>query len=73
MKCEAAGVAQKLVATSADLERIAADDEADVPALRGWRRQLFGVHALELKRGRLALSLEGRRVRLIDSGSKAAE
>jgi ribonuclease D len=73
MKCEAAGVAQKLVATSADLERIAADDTADVPALRGWRRELFGVHALELKRGRLALSLAGRRVRLIDAGARAAE
>jgi ribonuclease D len=72
MKSEAAGVAQKLVASSADLERIAADDHADVPALRGWRRQLFGQHALELKRGRLALSLDGRRVKLLDT-AKAAE
>jgi ribonuclease D len=72
MKSEAAGVAQKLVASTADLERIAADDEADVPALRGWRRQLFGQHALELKRGRLALSLDGRRVKLLDT-ARAAE
>ena len=64
MKCETAGVAQKLVASSADLERIAADDEADVPALDGWRRELFGGDALALKRGRLALAVseDGRRV-----------
>src|SRR6185436_8936717 len=40
-KCEKHGVAQKLVANSADLELIAADDEAAVPALHGWRRELF--------------------------------
>ncbi|WP_299437433.1 ribonuclease D [uncultured Rhodospira sp.] len=68
MKCEAAGVAQKLVASSADLERIAADDEADVPALDGWRRELFGAAALDLKHGRLALAVseDGRRVETLD-------
>ncbi|MQX38287.1 ribonuclease D [Roseospira navarrensis] len=64
MKCEAAGVAQKLVASSADLERIAADDHAGVPALDGWRRELFGAAALDLKHGRLALAVseDGKRV-----------
>jgi len=64
MKCEDAGVALKLVASSADLERIAADDSAAVPALEGWRRELFGNDALALKHGRLALALseDGRRV-----------
>jgi ribonuclease D len=68
MKCEASGVAQKLVASSADLERIAADDEADVPALDGWRRELFGDAALALKHGRLALAVseDGRRVETLD-------
>ncbi|MDX1483820.1 MAG: ribonuclease D [Alphaproteobacteria bacterium] len=65
MKCDESGVAQKLVGSMADLERIAADDEADVPALRGWRRELFGVDALELKHGKLALAADGTRVRLI--------
>lgn len=51
-------VAQKLIATVADLERIAAEGEAaDVPALRGWRRKVFGNEALALKRGRLALAV----------------
>lgn len=56
------GVAGKMIATVGDLEAIAADDDADVPALRGWRRKLFGARALELKRGNLALTVENGRV-----------
>jgi ribonuclease D len=52
-------VAQKLVASTADLELIALDDEADVAALKGWRRELFGAAALELKHGRLGLAITG--------------
>jgi ribonuclease D len=48
-------VAPKIIATVDDLEAIALSDEADVPALHGWRRQLFGEKALALKSGRLAL------------------
>lgn len=59
IKCEQQGVASKLVASSADLERIAADDDADVPAMRGWRRELFGEAALDLKHGRLAIAMKG--------------
>jgi ribonuclease D len=65
-KCEEHGVAQKLVATSADLERIAADDAAEVAALRGWRREVFGDAALALKHGKLALAAKDRKVRLIE-------
>lgn len=60
--CEKHGVASKVVATVDELEAIAADDEADVPALKGWRRELFGGEALKLKHGRLALSFDGRKV-----------
>jgi ribonuclease D len=62
MKCERQQVAQKLVASSSDLERIAADDNADVPALHGWRREVFGNDALALKHGRLALTMNGKRI-----------
>ncbi|MFM8681194.1 MAG: ribonuclease D [Alphaproteobacteria bacterium] len=68
MTCEAAGVAQKLVATTADLELVAADDDADVAALKGWRRELFGRAAIDLKHGRLALGLDGRRPKIMDVG-----
>lgn len=64
-KCDDHGVAGKLVASSADLERIATDPAADVPALRGWRRDLFGEHALALKAGRIALAADGKRVSVI--------
>jgi ribonuclease D len=56
------GVAAKMIATVDDLEAIASDDRADVAALRGWRREIFGVKALELKRGKLALTVERGRV-----------
>ncbi|HKZ96792.1 MAG TPA: ribonuclease D [Hyphomicrobiaceae bacterium] len=50
-------VAPRLIAGADDLERIAVEAEPDVPALKGWRRQLFGDDALRLKRGELALTL----------------
>jgi len=62
MTAERHGVAAKVIATMDDLDRIAADDEADVPALSGWRRELFGDKALALKHGRLALAVENNRV-----------
>ena len=55
-------VAAKVIATVDDLAHIAADDEADVPALTGWRRELFGEKALALKHGKLALAIEKGRV-----------
>jgi ribonuclease D len=60
-RCEEAEVAQRLVATSGDLEAIAIDDAADVPALKGWRREIFGEAALQLKRGQIALTVEDGR------------
>ena len=65
MKCDEFDVAQKLVGSTADLERIAADDHADVRALKGWRRELFGADALKIKHGALALSADGNKVCLI--------
>jgi ribonuclease D len=65
MMCEEHGVAQKLVATTADLERIAADDTAEVPALAGWRREVFGNAALDLKTGKLAFTLKGKKIVLL--------
>jgi ribonuclease D len=60
--CEEHSVASKLIANTDDLESIAADDNAEVPALQGWRRELFGNLALALKRGELGLSVKNRKV-----------
>ena len=65
-RAEDAGVAAKLIATVADLEKIAATDEASTPALQGWRREVFGEDALRLKRGELALVLDGARVKVTE-------
>lgn len=63
-KCDEMHVASRLVASAEDLSRIAADDNADVPALRGWRRKLFGAEALDLKHGRIALYADGLQVKV---------
>ena len=68
MVSEAHHVAAKVIATVDDLERIAASDTADVPALSGWRRELFGEKALALKHGKLALAIEKGRVAPVERG-----
>jgi ribonuclease D len=55
-------VAAKLIASADDLDAVARDDAADVPLLKGWRRELFGEKALALKAGTVALAMEKGRV-----------
>jgi ribonuclease D len=55
-------VAPKVIATVEDLEAIAERNDADVAALSGWRRTLFGGKALDLKAGRIGLSVNGGRI-----------
>lgn len=66
-QCEEYGIAPKMLASAADLEAIALNDAADVPAMKGWRRNVFGEIALQLKKGELALSLNGKHVELLDT------
>jgi ribonuclease D len=70
-RCEQHQVAQKLLASSDDLEAIAADDSADVPALSGWRREVFGKDAIALKHGRLALTVSSNRITLVEPASRS--
>ena len=65
VKCDAHGVAQKLIANSDDIEAIAQDDNADVRALQGWRRDIFGNDALALKHGRLAMTADGSKIQVV--------
>jgi len=64
-RCEENQVAPRLIASSDDIDRIAAEDAPDVAALHGWRREVFGDDAIALREGRVALGVEGRRIRLI--------
>ena len=62
MTAEQNGVAARVIASADDLEAIALDDNADIEALKGWRRELFGDRALKLKHGGISLAIEGGRV-----------
>ncbi|WP_454618725.1 ribonuclease D [Bradyrhizobium cenepequi] len=70
MTSERHAVASKVIATVDDLEQIAADDHADVAALHGWRRELFGDSALKLKHGRVALAIDKGRVVKVERGKE---
>ncbi len=71
--CERHHVAQKLIANTSDLEAIAHSDDAEVRALAGWRRELFGDLALDLKHGRACLVIENGRVAVIPRAEQAGE
>lgn len=55
-------VASKIIASNVDIETIAINDDADVPALKGWRHEIFGQFALDLKHGKLAIGLQDGKV-----------
>ena len=63
-KTSSAGVASKLVAPTSELDAIAAG-ERDVPALTGWRFEIFGEDALKLCNGEIALAAKGNDVILV--------
>jgi len=69
---EESDVAPRLIADNDDLETIAADDSATVPALQGWRAEIFGRDALDLKHGRLALTASGKKIERLHLGATAA-
>ena len=73
-RCDTLGIAPRLIANSDELEKLAIDDNADVPSLKGWRRELFGNDALALKHGKLALKIEGNAIDVmkLDKGETAA-
>ncbi len=66
-KCEQHHVAPKLVASSEDIDRLASEDAPDLPVQHGWRHEVFGADAQALKQGRIALGVEGKRIRLIEA------
>ena len=68
-QCEENEVAQRLVANTGDLEAIAADDRADVRALRGWRFDVFGKAAIALKHGELGLAIVDEKIEVFKMGA----
>jgi ribonuclease D len=58
LRAEAAGVAPRLIANAEDIERLAAGEDDEVAALKGWRGEVFGKDAIALRKGELAIALE---------------
>ena len=66
--CETENVAPKLLASASDIDAVAIDDNADVPLLHGWRREVFGNMALDIKHGNACIGMENGRAVLIKRG-----
>ena len=63
--CETENVAPKLLASAAEIDAVAIDDNADVPLLHGWRREVFGNMALDIKHGKACIGMDNGRAVLI--------
>jgi ribonuclease D len=63
--CENEGIAPKLLASAAEIDAIAVDDAADVPLMHGWRREVFGNLALDIKHGQACIGMENGRAVLM--------
>ena len=64
------GVAQKLIASSSELDDLANQDAPAIPALKGWRRKVFGEDAMRLKLGEIALSSKNGGLKIIELRKK---
>jgi len=73
LRSDEADVAARLVANADELVRLAAGRHEDLPALHGWRREIFGADALRLLQGRLGFALDGDRIRLIEVEGNASQ
>ena len=63
-------IAPRLIASADELEALASDDNAPIRALAGWRREIFGELALQLKRGKIALAVKNGKILLIEHNEK---
>jgi len=68
MVCEETDVAQKLIANANDIDQIAAfGAKANVPAMTGWRYDMFGEAAVKLRAGDIGLAIKNKKVVLLDN------
>ena len=63
--CEQQGIAPKLVASSSDIEALAESDAAEIPLLKGWRREVFGSTALEIKQGKCMIGFRKGKIVIV--------
>jgi len=67
LRADEAGIAQRLIASAAEIDILSADPPGETPAMQGWRKTIFGDEALKLLRGELAIKVEGSRAKVIAS------
>jgi len=66
MKCEEHNVAERLVADSADIVEIASSSSPEVNAIKGWRNEVFGKYAMDLKSGKIGLTAKGGKMQIVE-------
>ncbi|MCX7347148.1 MAG: ribonuclease D [Alphaproteobacteria bacterium] len=71
--CGQEGIAPKLIASSSDIEAIAENDAADVALRHGWRCEVFGNLALDIKAGRAMIGLRDGKVTIVRQDIPKAE
>jgi len=67
LRCDENGIAAQLVANRKELDQIATEDDPDVRAMNGWRREIYGDDAVALKHGEIALTADGLSVRIVQA------
>ena len=65
IKCEQEGVIQSVVADEEDIRNIACGNDADNPALKGWRYEFFGKEALAFRKGLASISYDSVQKRIL--------
>lgn len=66
MKCEEHNVAERLVADSSEIVEIAHSDNPEIPAMHGWRYEVFGKYAVDLKQGKIGLTAKGGKMQIVE-------
>ena len=62
---ESEGIAPKLLANTGDIEAIAIADNANVNAMHGWRHDVFGKVALDVKHGTSVIGMDKGRAAIM--------
>ncbi len=66
MKCEEHNVAERLVADSSDIVEIVSSNNPEVQAMHGWRYEIFGKYAMDLKSGKIGLTAKKGKIQLVE-------
>jgi len=69
VQCERHNIVPSVVVKADDIEVLANTDDTDMPVLKGWRYDIFGRHALALKDGKIALTINDGDIKIMDNNN----